>query len=131
MKAAEKTHAEYNRRLVMDVYEHVLKPLDASRVDDYFRPDYIQHNPMARTGASGLKDFLGWAKSVSPSAEHHVKRLFVDGDYVIAHVHVIIEPGELGSAVVDIFRLQDGKIAEHWDVAQQIPRHRQNDNGMI
>jgi predicted SnoaL-like aldol condensation-catalyzing enzyme len=128
---SQKAQAERNRRLVMDVYEHVLKPLDASHVDDYFRADYVQHNPMARTGASGLKAFLAWAKSVSPSAEHHVKRLFVDGDYVIAHVHVIIQPGELGSAVVDIFRIQDGLIAEHWDVAQQIPRHMQNENGMF
>lgn len=123
--------AERNRRLVMDVYEHVLKPLDASRVDEFFRPDYIQHNPMARTGADGLKEFLAWARSVAPSAEHHVKRLFVDGEFVIAHVHVIIQPGELGSAVVDIFRIDDGLVAEHWDVAQQIPRHMQNGNGMF
>jgi predicted SnoaL-like aldol condensation-catalyzing enzyme len=115
----------------MDVYEHVLKPLDANRVDEYFRPDYIQHSPMARTGAAGLKEFLSWAKSVSPSAEHQVKHVFVDGDYVIAHVHVVIQPGEAGSAVVDIFRIQDGMVAEHWDVAQQIPHHAQNHNGMF
>jgi predicted SnoaL-like aldol condensation-catalyzing enzyme len=122
---------ELNRQLVMDVYEKVLKPLDAGRVDEFFRPDYIQHNPMARTGSQGLKAFLTWAKSVSPSAEHHVKRVFVDGNYVIAHVHVVLEPGELGTAVVDIFRIEDGLVAEHWDVAQQIPRHSQNDNGMF
>lgn len=122
---------EDHRRLVMAVYENVLTPLDASRVDEYFRRDYIQHSPLARTGAEGLKEFLRWAKSVSPSAEHCVKRLFVDGDYVIAHVHVILQPGELGSAVVDIFRIQGGLIAEHWDVAQQIPRHMQHENGML
>jgi hypothetical protein len=48
---------------------------------------------------------------------------------MIAHVHVIIQPGEAGSAVVDIFRIQDGMVAEHWDVAQQIPHHAQNRNG--
>jgi predicted SnoaL-like aldol condensation-catalyzing enzyme len=123
--------AERQRRLVMDVYEKVLKPLDESRVDEFFRPDYIQHNPMARTGAEGLKAFLKWAKSVSPSAEHHVKRMFVDGSYVIVHVHVIVQPGDLGSAVVDIFRIEDGLIAEHWDVAQQLTRQSQNENGMF
>jgi predicted SnoaL-like aldol condensation-catalyzing enzyme len=128
---SKKALLERNRRLIKDVYEHVLKPLDASRVDEYFRPDYIQHNPMARSGAEGLKAFLVWAKSVSPSAEHHVKRLFVDGDYVIAHVHVIIQPGERGNAVVDIFRIEDGLVAEHWDVAQHIPDHAQNPNGMF
>jgi predicted SnoaL-like aldol condensation-catalyzing enzyme len=123
--------AERQRRLVLDVYEKVLKPLDESRVDEFFRPDYIQHNPMARTGAEGLKAFLKWAKSVSPSAEHHVKRMFVDGNYVIVHVHVIVQPGDLGSAVVDIFRIEDGLIAEHWDVAQQLTRQSQNENGMF
>jgi predicted SnoaL-like aldol condensation-catalyzing enzyme len=123
--------AERHRRLVMDVYEKVLKPLDESRVDEFFRPDYIQHNPMARTGAEGLKGFLRWAKSVSPSAEHHVKRMFVDRNYVIAHVHVVVHPGDLGSAIVDIFRIEDGLIAEHWDVAQQLTRQSQNENGMF
>lgn len=123
--------AERHRRLVMDVYEKVLKPLEESRVDEFFRPDYIQHNPMAQTGAQGLKAFLKWAKTVSPSAEHHVKRMFVDGNFVIAHVHVIVQPGDLGSAVVDIFRIEDGQIAEHWDVAQQLTRQSRNENGMF
>jgi len=129
--ASRRTEGELHRRLVMEVYEKVLKPLDANRVDEFFRPDYIQHNPMARTGAEGLKAFLVWARSISPSAEHHVKRVFVDGNFVIAHVHVVVRPGELGSAVIDIFRIEDGLIAEHWDVAQQLTRNRQNDNGMF
>ena len=124
-------HEEANRRLILDVYEHVLKPLDSSRVDEYFAPDYIQHSPMAATGAAGLKAFLDWARAHSPQAEHRVKRLFVDGDYVIAHVHVIIHPGERGNAVVDIFRIENGKVAEHWDAAQEIPAHAANTNGMF
>ncbi len=123
--------AKRNKRLVMDVYEHVLKPLDAGQVDRYFRADYIQHSPMAKTGAEGLKQFLAWAKSVSPLAEHRLKRVLADGDFVVAHVHVIIRPGDPGNAVVDIFRIQDGLIAEHWDVTQQVPSRMQNDNGMF
>lgn len=122
---------EANRQLVLGAYEHVLKPLDSSRVDDFFAPGYIQHNPMARTGANGLKDFLDWARAQSPDAEHRVKRVFADGDHVIAHVHVIINPGERGNAVVDIFRIEDGRIAEHWDVAQVVPADSANSNGMF
>ncbi len=122
---------EANRRLVLDVYQHVLQPLDASRVDEFFAPDYIQHNPMAASGAAGLKAFLEWARGNSPQAEHRVKRVFVDGDYVIAHVHVIIHPGERGNAVIDIFRIENGKVAEHWDAAQEIPAQAANANGMI
>lgn len=122
---------EANRRLVLDVYEHVLQPLDSSRVDDYFAPGYIQHNPMARTGAQGLKEFLDWARRTSPDAQHLVKRVFADGDHVVAHVHVIINPGERGNAVVDIFRIENGRIAEHWDVAQPVPEQSANQNGMF
>ncbi len=122
---------EANRRLVLDVYEQVLQPLDASRVDEFFAEDYIQHNPMAASGAAGLKAFLLWARESSPHAEHRVKRIFVDGDYVIAHVHVIIHPGDRGNAVVDIFRIANGKVAEHWDAAQEIPAQAANANGMF
>jgi predicted SnoaL-like aldol condensation-catalyzing enzyme len=125
------THEEANQRLVATMYERVLQPLDSSCVDEFFAPDYIQHSPLAATGARGLKDFLDWARSRSPHAEHRVKRLFVDGDYVIAHVHVIINPGERGNAVVDIFRIAEGRIAEHWDVAQEVPGTSANENGMF
>ena len=122
---------EANRQLVLSVYEQVLKPLDSSRVDEFFAPGYVQHNPMARTGAAGLKAFLDWARAQSPHAEHRVKRVFADGDHVIAHVHVIINPGERGNAVVDIFRIDNGRIAEHWDVAQPVPAESANENGMF
>ncbi len=122
---------EDNYRLVAQMYERVLKPLDSSWVDRFFASDYIQHSPMAATGAQGLKDFLDWARARSPRAEHCIKRMFADGDYVIAHVHVIINPGDRGNAVVDIFRIADGKIAEHWDVGQEVPAQSANGNGMF
>jgi predicted SnoaL-like aldol condensation-catalyzing enzyme len=122
---------EANHRLVAEMYERVLKPLDSSSVDRFFASDYIQHSPMAATGAQGLKDFLDWARARSPQAEHRIKRMFADGDYVIAHVHVIINPGDRGNAVVDIFRIVDGKIAEHWDVGQEVPAQSANGNGMF
>lgn len=120
-----------NRRLVLEVYERVLNPIDSARVDDYFRPDYIQHSPLAQTGAQGLKDFLDWARANSPDAVHHVKRVLADGAFVMAHVHVIIHPGDRGNAVIDIFRIEDGRIAEHWDAAQPVPEQSNNDNGMF
>ena len=122
---------EANRRLIHDVYEYVLKPQDASRVDDFMAPGYIQHSPMAESGAKGLKKFLDWARKTTPDAKHHVKRIFVDGDYVIAQVHVIIRPGELGNIVVDIFRIENGKVAEHWDAVQPVPSQSANSNGVF
>jgi predicted SnoaL-like aldol condensation-catalyzing enzyme len=122
---------EANRQLVLDVYQHVLQPLDSSRVDEFFASDYIQHSPLAATGAEGLKFFLDWAKRTSPDAEHRVKRVFVDADHVIVHTNVIINPGEAGLAVIDIFRIANGRIAEHWDAAQAVPAESANLNGMF
>ena len=120
-----------NRQLILDVYEHVLQPLDSSRVDDFFVPGYIQHNPLAETGAAGLKKFLDWAKANSRNPEHRVKRVMVDDDFVIAHVHVIVNEGERGNAVIDIFRIENGRVAEHWDAAQAVPENAANANGMF
>jgi predicted SnoaL-like aldol condensation-catalyzing enzyme len=122
---------EANRRLVLAMYEQVLQPLDSSRLQDFFTNDYIQHNPSVVTGPEGLRGILDRARVQSPHAEHRIKRVFLDGDHVIAHVHVIIHPGELGRAVVDIFRIEGGKIAEHWDVAQPVPAQPANNNGMF
>lgn len=120
-----------NLRLVERVYAEVLGPLDSTKVDGLIAPDYIQHSPLAGTGAQALKDFLDWAKSTSPDAEHRVKRMFVDGDHVIAHVHVIINPGEAGNAVVDIFRIENGLVAEHWDAMQPVMADGPNPNSMF
>ena len=59
------------------------------------------------------------------------KRVFADGDFVILHVHGVREPGERGVAIIDIFRLEKGKIVEHWDVVQPIPEKPANNNGMF
>lgn len=122
---------EANLRLVLAMYEHVLMALDSSRMEEFFTSTYIQHNPTVVTGPEGLKGVLDRARVQAPHAQHHIKRVFVDGDHVIAHVHLIMHPGELGRAVVDIFRIEGGKIAEHWDVAQPVPEHPANDNGMF
>jgi predicted SnoaL-like aldol condensation-catalyzing enzyme len=55
----------------------------------------------------------------------------VDGDFVILHVHSVREPGERGSAIIDIFKLESGKIVEHWDVIQPIPEKPANPNTMF
>ena len=67
-----------------------------------------------------------------PALRAEVKRIFADGEYVVAHVYGVRVPGQPGTAIVDIFRLDaDGKIVEHWDVMQPIPDQSANQNGMF
>ncbi|MBN8830401.1 MAG: nuclear transport factor 2 family protein [Sphingomonadales bacterium] len=120
-----------NIRLVERVYEEVLGPIDSGAVDGLFDPGYIQHNPSIPTGAESLKAMLDRAKQKYPNAVHIVKRMLADGDLVCAHVHIIFEPGTPGVAAVDIFRIENGRIAEHWDVNQPVPTEPNNQNGMF
>lgn len=111
-----------NLDLVLAMYRDVLMPMDSSRVDDYIAPGYIQHSSLAQPGVQALKDFLDFVKVQSPEGTHNLKRAFVDGDHVVIHHHVIRHAGDPGLAVVDIFRVEDGMIAEHWDVLQDVPQ---------
>jgi predicted SnoaL-like aldol condensation-catalyzing enzyme len=116
---------------VLAMYRDVLMALDSSRVDDYIRPDYIQHSSLAAPGVQSLKDWLDARAADSPDAVQTIHRSFADGDHVIVHVHVSRWPGDPGFAVVDIFRMEGGMIAEHWDVLQEVPTDPVNPNSMF
>ena len=120
-----------NHDLVMGLFAEVLNPLDSSAVDRFIASDYIQHSQLAEPGRDALKTFLNLAKSQSPDAVHDVKRSFTDGDHVIVHYHVRRTPDDPGLAVIDIFRIENGLIAEHWDVLQDVPTQSPNPNSMF
>ena len=111
---------EANLALVFDMFAHVLNPMDSAAVDRFISPDYIQHNQLAEPGREGLTRFLDTIRAETPDAVHDVKRAFVDGDHVTVHYHVRRWPDDNGWAVIDIFRLESGLIAEHWDVMQDV-----------
>jgi predicted SnoaL-like aldol condensation-catalyzing enzyme len=109
-----------NLQLVLDMFAAVLNPMDSAAVDRFIAPGYLQHNQAAEPGREGLKRFLDMIRAATPEAVHDVKRAFVDGDHVTVHYNVRRWPGDLGWAVMDIFRIEDGMIAEHWDVMQDV-----------
>jgi predicted SnoaL-like aldol condensation-catalyzing enzyme len=59
------------------------------------------------------------------------KRVIAEGDLVAVHSHHVDTPGERGRAVLDLFRVRDGKIVEHWDAVQDVPETSANDNTMF
>jgi len=120
-----------NKKTVVDFYEKAINQKDFDAASRYLGSRYIQHNPVAPDGAEGLKGFIGFLKSKFPDSKSEIKRVFAEGDYVILHVHAVREPGTRGRAIVDIFRLENGKIVEHWDVAQDVPEKAANSNGMF
>lgn len=92
--------------------------------------NYIQHNPGIADGSAAAVAALT-PKFSNPSARFDVKRIIVDGDYAVIHVHARLTADARGGAVADIYRLKDGKIVEHWDVLQPVPETSANTNTMF
>lgn len=122
---------EQNRQAVLEFYELAINQKDYQAAEKFIGPHYIQHNPMAKDGKEGLKNFIEYLHANQPDYHSEIVRSFADGDYVILHVRNTPAPGEPGNAIVDIFRLEAGKVVEHWDVVQAIPEDPANDNTMF
>lgn len=99
--------------------------------DRYVGPQYIQHNPMVPDGAEATIGFLSERFRKNPQATNAIKRVIADGDLVALHVLSTTGPGDRGRAIVDIFRVADGRIVEHWDVIQPVPETAANPNTMF
>ncbi len=122
---------EENKRIVLAFYEKSINQKDFDAAAQYLGPRYIQHNQRAADGVEGLRAFIKFLREKYPASHSEIKRVFADGDYVILHVHAVRVPGTRGLAVVDIFRLENGKIVEHWDVHEEILEKPANENGMF
>ena len=124
--------SENNKNIVRSWIELAInqrKPEEA--VAKYIGPYYRQHNPTASDGSQPFIDFIHNFTQTFPSTQLDVKRMVAEGDMVMVHSHLIRQTGDRGMAVVDIFRLENGKIVEHWDVLQEIPEHPANNNTMF
>jgi predicted SnoaL-like aldol condensation-catalyzing enzyme len=130
-QAADAQQMEANKKAVVEFYEKGLNQKDFDAAAKYLGARYVQHNPSAADGAEGFRGFLQFLRDKFPNSHSEIKRVFADGDFVILHVHAVREPGTRGVAIVDIFKLENGKIVEHWDVRQEIPEQAANANTMF
>jgi predicted SnoaL-like aldol condensation-catalyzing enzyme len=128
---ADDQQEEANKKTVVAFYEAALNQKDFAAAQKYIGPRYTQHNPTAPDGPDGFKKFIDFLRDKYPQSHSDIKQAFADGDYVILHVHAKREPNTAGSAIVDIFKLENGKIVEHWDVIQPVPDKSANSNGMF
>lgn len=128
---ADAARREANKRTVLAFYDAALNHADPGAAIAYLGPRYIQHNPAIADGVQGFIAFAHEFRQRFPNVQGRIKRVFADGDFVILHVHAQREPQESGIAIVDIFRLEEGRIVEHWDVRQPVPPTAANGNGMF
>ncbi|HXR51280.1 MAG TPA: ester cyclase [Steroidobacteraceae bacterium] len=120
-----------NKKLVLAFYEQIIGRKDFDAARRYMGATYRQHAPYAADGPDGLRAWLAGFKSAFPNHRYEVKRVIAEGPYVMLHLHGMGGPNPHGESVVDIFRVENGKVVEHWDIIQAIPDTADNANSMF
>nr|WP_246359308.1 nuclear transport factor 2 family protein [Sphingomonas yantingensis] len=96
----------------------------------YVVSDYVQHNPGIPDGRAAAVAALAPMFS-QPGRVFAIKRILVDGDMAVIHIHAIPTPGSRGASVFDMYRLKNGRIVEHWDAIQPVPEQARNAHPMF
>ena len=123
---------ETNKATVRDFYDLAFnqrKPAEA--VAKHVGSTYRQHNPGAADGGEPFVAFVTGFTQAFPALRVDFKRFVAEGDLVAVHSQFVREPNDRGLAVMDFFRVQDGKIVEHWDAIQEVPAEAANSNTMF
>lgn len=132
---AQPTDTAKSKKIVVDFYDLAFtQRMPTKAALKYISPTtYIQHNPDGKDGRDAFIN--GFAKFVENGTLKCVsKRAIAEKDLVVIHSHCLDNPADAkdrGQAYVDIFRVQDGKIVEHWDVGQPVPEKSANTNTMF
>ena len=97
----------------------------------YVGEGFRHHNPFFEGSAEALQAGMEENAKKNPNKVFTIKLAIAEGEFVATHSHVQQKPGDLGAAVVHIFRFEQGKIVELWDLGQAIPEKSPNENGMF
>ncbi len=122
--------------LVVSAYDKVLNQYDMDTLNTAFDEHFVQHNQAVADGRAGLAALIQDRQAQQPEAHNEIVRVTTQGDLVALHVHVTATAAErddehAGFAIEDIFRVEDGKIVEHWDVIEPVPATSANDHTMF
>ncbi|PCJ91244.1 MAG: hypothetical protein COA50_16665 [Flavobacteriaceae bacterium] len=110
-----------------------LEPSERIKIlrNECYCEDFVEHSPYIEGGRDGLLKILENRYKKYPELSMSIKRSASDGNLVWLHLHVKHTPDAIGRAAVQIFRMKDGKVAEHWGVGQAIPEKSKNNNTMF
>lgn len=123
---------DQNRKIVHDFYDLAFnqhKPREAAAL--YIGDQYIQHNPFVPNGAAPFVEYFEGYFRAHPKSHVVFSHNVAEGDLVVLHLNSRADEKDRSRAIVDIFRVDNGKIVEHWDVAQIVPEKTVSGNTMF
>ena len=118
-----------NKEIVAKFYDEVFNAWDTSKLDEYMLPTYKQHNPTVEDGRDGFARFCERFFAAHPKME--IVHMVEEGDLVMVFFKCTVDFGV--NKVCDIYRMENGMLAEHWDVVQHLDPNQvpANDNGQF
>lgn len=124
------TTEEKYKQIASTAYQRIFGDLDVTAVDEYMTKDFIQHNPTIADGPDGVKALLQMLISQGvPKQKISFKHIAVEGDTVFLHSRYEMAGKEW--RFIDIYRIENNKLAEHWDAMMPMPDTRANKNPMF
>lgn len=137
LAATEKAELEeFNRRIVVTMYNLLMNDHKVDEALEFISPDYRQHNVRAPDGQGFLRDAFKERFEEYPNYRSDIARTLADGNLVVIHTHEQFDPTDPNAdsnAVIDIYRVDEGLIVEHWDAYISVPPREEwlNDNGLF
>ena len=121
---------EKNREIAITAYQRIFGDLDTTAIDDYISKDFVQHNPTIADGPEGVKALIQMLVSQGVQKQKiEFKHIIAEDDVVILHSRYEMAGKEW--RFIDIYRVADSKLVEHWDAMMQMPDKRANNNLMF
>jgi len=121
---------EENKKNAIAFYKTAYEGNPKKAIEKYVGDQYIQHNPDVRDGLQGFIIYFERMQKEYPKKSIEFVRCIAEGDLVALHTHQIW-PENDEYVTMDFFRFDNrGKICEHWDAIQQIPKKSANSNTM-
>ncbi len=105
-----------NAEVVLATYAAFAGHWDAAEQAAFYTPDFVDHSTMHGATFADLAAFVAAFRAAFPHGSVTIERLLVDGDFVVAQVIGRLSDEHLPDAAIEIYRLENGRIAEHWDV---------------
>jgi predicted SnoaL-like aldol condensation-catalyzing enzyme len=109
------TIQEKNKALVLDAFETLFNKRDYAAAEKYWSPNYIQHSAHIEPGRDGLFNLI---RSTPDTLRYEHQLIVAEGDYVIVHGRFTGYGRPVAWIAADIVRIENGRLAEHWDVLQ-------------